>query len=323
MTERDFYFAPMEGITLYTFRKVHHRFFPGIRKYYTPFLVANQTLTFKKRELREILPENNGEIPVVPQILTNKADQLLWAVDTLCEYGYQEVNLNLGCPFPTVVSRGKGAGFLKEPEALELFFDRFFEGLSGKRSIPRISVKTRIGVEDTGEAERLLSIYRKYPFSELIVHPRLQKEMYRGNPHWDIFEEFLKAEKDGTGRLCGNGDIRTVKDYAELQEMFPQCGRWMLGRGLVRDPSLVNQLQGGSPAGRQTIFSYQEALYEEYQETIFGEQNVVNKMKEIWSYMGDLFPKGEKALKKLRKARTKEQYQEAMSRLFETEYLFE
>ena len=75
----DYLFAPMEGITGYVFRNAHHRHFHGIKTYYTPFISPNQTRKFTPRELNDVRPEHNEGVPVIPQILTNKADDILWA----------------------------------------------------------------------------------------------------------------------------------------------------------------------------------------------------------------------------------------------------
>lgn len=341
-------FAPMEGITTFAMRRVHHRCFPGIDGYYTPFLSANQTLQFKRKERRDILPENNEGIRLVPQILGNKANETAWAIQAVADYGYTEVNFNLGCPMATVAGRGKGAGFLFPPDRLDRFFDELFECLEGTCR-PEISVKTRIGVQDGAESRQLIEIYNRYPISQLIIHPRLQKDLYRGHPDLDAFAVMLEKSRHP---VIYNGDILTTEDLALILDRFPQVKGVMIGRGLLRDPSLIRQIRGGEGITPEELYAYERALYREILGVLGSDSQTVSRMKEIWVYMKSLFSKGgrfskdpegacapriptdirsedkllpdyyeenrSRAIRNLLKSRTKEQYQEALDRLFDT-----
>lgn len=195
----NYYFAPLEGITYYNFRQVHHQFYPGIDAYYTPFVVATWTHKMKARERRDILPENNAGVPVVPQILTARADEFLFCARYMASLGYAEVNLNAGCPVGTVTAKGKGAGLLRDPHQLDALLDSIFNGLerekitiSGQDGPVRmltVSVKTRLGWEDPEEFGKILDVYRKYPVSKLIVHARTRKELYGGAPEMEAFAQ--------------------------------------------------------------------------------------------------------------------------------------
>ena len=179
-----YYLAPLEGITGYIFRNAHTRLFTPADKYFSPFLVPkpNSGKQFSAKEKADILPEHNQNIHLVPQIMTNKAADFIAMTKALEEYGYQEVNLNLGCPSRTVVTKGRGAGFLSDPETLQFFFDEVFREIKIK-----ISVKTRIGLEDAEEFQDLLSVYNQFPFEELIIHPRVQCMYYNGTPDMETF----------------------------------------------------------------------------------------------------------------------------------------
>ena len=332
----------MEGLTLFPFRQVHHDFFPGISKYYTPFLVANQTLHFKKKEIRELLSDNNKGICVVPQVLTNKPDEFLWAVRTIQGYGYTEINLNLGCPSPTVVTRGRGAGMLADTENLDRFFEAVFNEMTAAPETyqARISVKTRTGMEEHCPKE-LMEIYNRYPICELIIHPRRRVDQYQGTPDWDVFEEMLEKSEHP---VCYNGEINTVEDHQRLKERFPDLQAVMIGRGLIRDPALAHKIEKYNGQGymehpqenagksedsadysdkstdftdTRLLWSYQKELCHRYAEAIDGERDVVAKMKEVWSFMADLFPENKKGLKQIRKAKTYEQYEEGVRRIME------
>ena len=191
----------MEGITGYTFRNVHHHCYPGMDRYFTPFISPNQHHAVNPKEHRDVTREHNEAIPLIPQILTNKPELFLATAKELKEtYGYQEVNLNLGCPSKTVVSKGKGSGFLADPYKLESFLENVYSvvgnGVSTTETelseYPGISIKTRLGIEDVSEFSEILHIYNKYPISELIIHPRVQKEFYKGTPHLEAFAEAVK-----------------------------------------------------------------------------------------------------------------------------------
>ena len=357
------YCAPMEGLTTYPFRQVHHSFFPGIEKYFTPFLVANQTLHFKKKEIRELLPENNAGLHVVPQVLTNKAEEFLWAVRTIQGYGYEEINLNLGCPSPTVVTRGRGAGFLADQDRLDRFFDAVFEEM-GKDSAQyhaKISIKTRTGLESHAESAGLMRIFNRYPICELIIHPRRRVDFYKGRADLDVFAQMME---ESIHPVCCNGDINTPEDYQRIKERFPDLPSMMIGRGLIRDPALavkiraaegeietspeyslnnsasknaemqmqtstgcslndtVCQNAGMQPqasaifempaAEKRLLQGYLRELCRRYADYIDGEHDVVAKMKEVWSYVGERFPDRQKGLKQIRKAKTYARYEEGV-----------
>lgn len=302
--------APLEGITGYVFRRVHNRHFPGVRKYYIPFIEPkpNARKVFKGRELGDILPEHNEGICVIPQILTNKWEDFLWTAKHLEDYGYKEVNWNVGCPSKTVVSKNRGSGFLAFPDEMDEFLERVFEKTSQK-----ISVKTRIGRENPEEFEKLMEIFEKYPLEELIVHPRTQKDFYGNTPNLNAFEKAAVSKKFP---VVYNGDIRRAKDLQIVRERFPSVSCYMIGRGVLRNPSLVENLQNGTLPDRKRIWDFLEDLKENYQRELSGETVVLFKMKEIWCYMSDLFEDPGKNLTKLRKAKHLADYELAAKNIF-------
>ncbi|MBR1771817.1 MAG: tRNA-dihydrouridine synthase family protein [Lachnospiraceae bacterium] len=311
----QFYMAPMEGLTGYVFRNAHARFFGKLDKYFTPFIAGSG---LSHRELHDVLPEHNRDLPVVPQIMTNRAADFLAVAKRLEEFGYREVNLNLGCPSGTVVSKGRGAGFLKDPEALERFFEAIYDACP-----LRISVKTRIGVSDAEEWERIRAIYARFPVEELIIHPRLQKDFYKGPIRWDAFARAVSCFNDNRDcngfkgcddfkktPLCYNGDVHSVAAYRQLREQYPQVDRVMLGRGILMDPFLVQHCQSGeSDYALERLRDMLQTLLQEYRREMGNDTHTLYKMKEIWTYLGlRIADNGTKALKKIKKARTLEEY---------------
>lgn len=325
-----YYLAPMEGLTTYTFRMAYHKHYKDFDRYFTPFL-ANKNLN--SRELNEILPEHNEGMHLIPQILTNRSDEFLSIAERIAEYGYDTVNLNLGCPSGTVVAKKRGSGFLSEPYELDKFLAEIYEKCPLK-----ISVKTRIGIDSAEEWEDILKIYRKYPMEELIVHPRLQKQFYKGVPYR---EAFALATDILNCPLCYNGDILSPETLCNLTGEFPDLERVMIGRGTLQRPWLLDLLSAalpdnatistsgnnGSPADSsmhptaqtlETLQHFHNTLLEGYIKIMSGDQPTLFKMKDFWTFLIQGFPDYEKHLKKIRKANRISEYKIVVKDFFLT-----
>ena len=288
------YLAPLEGITGWIFRSAVHECFGGSDKYFVPFIRPNQMGHLSAREKKDILPEHNTGMRTVPQILTNRADDFLRTAEKLKDFGYEEVNLNLGCPSKTVVTKGRGAGFLADPAGLDRFLGEIFE-----KSPVRISLKTRLGMEDASEFMALMKIYNKYPAEELIIHPRVQKDFYKNTPD---LQAFARAADISRIPVCYNGDIFSVEDYERFTERFPGTDRFMTGRGVLKDPSLARKLRGGRGADKEELRRFHDILYAGYCEEMSGDRTILYKMKELWTYLAPLFSDSKKYAKKIKKA---------------------
>ncbi|MGN0335199.1 MAG: tRNA dihydrouridine synthase [Lachnospiraceae bacterium] len=300
------YFAPLEGITGHIFRSTYEKHFGGhVTKYFAPFIATNQNFSMKSRDKKDILPENNEGIFLVPQILTNNAEQFVDMSEKLAAYGYREVNLNLGCPSGTVVPKKKGSGFLADPERLDMFFDEIFHT---DRDV-EVSVKTRLGIEDPEEFFEILRIYNRYPIKELIIHPRVQKDYYKNHPHMEIFEEALKLSKCP---VCYNGDLCSAEEIRAFRASFPQVENLMLGRGLLKVPSLLEELDG-KERDLDRWYAFMEELTKRYERELCGEKIVLYKLKEHWFYLFQSLPEQEAYVKKLKKAGSLEEYRRLAS----------
>lgn len=312
----QFYLAPMEEVTGYVYRNVYHAMFGDMDRYFTPFIAPTKKKILKTRERKEVAPENNQGMNVVPQILTNDTEQFLDTCNMLIGLGYHEVNLNLGCPAATVVSKKKGSGFLDDIGRLDQFFETVFEEIAAlpEERKCHVSVKTRIGMEFPEEFEDIMEVYNRYPFSEIIIHPRLQKDYYQNHPNLDVFGEALKQSAHP---VCYNGDIFTKEDYDTFCGRFPTVERVMLGRGVVTNPGLVREIRTGQTITTTELEEYHDRLYAGYREAMGSEKDALFKMKEVWSYLGKMFPESERELKKVRKANRPEEYQEAVRRVFD------
>ncbi len=304
-----YYLAPMEGITGYVFRRVHYRHFEAFDRYYAPFIVADQTNTFKTKEHNDLLATHNEGMVLIPQILTNKATDFIHTAHKIASLGYQEVNLNLGCPSGTVVSKKRGSGFLAFPEELDRFLNEIYE----KTSVA-ISIKTRLGKENLEEFEALLKIYNQYPVKELIVHPRLQKELYKGHAHREVLKEVFER---AAMPVCYNGDLFEWNDIQEVLSLCPEVPALMFGRGILMNPALLNVIKGKGHLEAKALKAFHDDLCEDYASVLFGDRNVLFKMKELWYYLAQSFEGGEKQLKKIKKADNLMAYNEAVHQLFQ------
>ncbi len=300
-----YYFAPMEGLTDSIFRRLHHRYFPGVDRYYTPFFSPTIHRALTAREERELPLAADTGFPVVPQLLTKSAEDFLWMAKVCQDRGYTEVNLNLGCPSGTVVAKGKGSGMLADPENLVRFLDAIFEAAP----LP-ISVKTRLGLKTPEEFYPLLEEFNRYPIAELTIHPRVRAELYTGDIHMEMFAWALRESKNP---LCYNGDILSLSQAEALHEAYPGLSSVMIGRGLLRDPGM---LSGGTDM--KTLEAFMDDLLESYMVAFGSARNAMFRLKENWSYLHTRFSGSEKLWKRLRKTTDIAEFRAITTEFFHT-----
>ena len=300
--------APMEGLTTAVFRRLHHQYFGGTDLYYIPFITPTVEPKFTDRHLKELSPEVNAGIPVVPQLLSNRSADFIWAAKALQDLGYKEVNLNLGCPSGTVVVKGKGSGFLRDLYALERFLDEIF---SAGITVP-ISIKTRLGWANTEEFGDILNLYKKYPLSLLIVHMRLKTDQYKG----EVRKEALLEHLDEIPFPLGvNGDMITTSDMTDFSQMFREPKMLMVGRSLMADPALFRKYKGGPAAALEEIKNFTTALFDAYTEAFQNRRNAMMRMKEFWFFQANLFEENPKAFKNIFKSKTEEDFLAAVEEI--------
>ncbi|KGM94259.1 diguanylate cyclase [Clostridium novyi A str. 4552] len=303
-----YYLAPMEGITGYIYRNAYEKFFGNVDKYFTPFIVTNKNIGFKAKELRDVLPENNEVKNIVPQVLTNDSERFINIARKLQELGYNEINLNLGCPSGTVVSKYRGSGFLAKREELDRFLEEIF-----KIDDMKISIKTRLGKDSPEEFYELIKIFNKYPLEELIIHPRTREDFYKNKPNLEVFKDALSLS---VNPICYNGDIFTSTDYKQLTETFPQVETVMIGRGILANPGLINEIKEDKTLDKKVLREFHDEVLNNYRELFNEDRNAMFRMKELWGYMIYIFSDNKKYAKKIRKAQNLRDYNEAVSSLF-------
>lgn len=303
-----FYLAPMEGITGHIYRNSYEKYFHNIDKYFTPFIVPNQSVSLKTKELKDLLPQNNKGLNIVPQILTNDAEGVILTANKLKQLGYEEINLNLGCPAGTVVSKKRGSGFLAYPEELDKFLDEIY-----KIDNMKISIKTRLGKERADEFYKLIEIYNKYPLEELIIHPRTREDFYGNTPNLEVFKDALKLSKHS---ICYNGDIFTLNSYNKIINEFPEVNKVMLGRGILANPGLIGEIKNNEFANKEIIKMFHDEIFEKYTILLNEDKNAMYRMKELWGYMSHIFTNNKKYYKKIKKAQKAIDYKNAVNSLF-------
>ena len=304
----QYYAAPMEGLTDRVWRQAHQRWFGGADRYYAPFLSPPENRIPVKKKMAELAPAANPGAPVIPQLLGKDGSCAAWMIGVLRQMGYSEVNLNFGCPSGTVTAKGKGAGMLRDLDALDRFLDAVFTEAGGP-----ISVKTRIGVERPEEFGPILEVYNRYPLAELIIHPRVMRQLYRGEADRDAFAAALPACR---APVCYNGDITSPAGFAALGSRWPGLSGLMAGRGLIADPALFRRARGGLPASKEELRGYFAELYAGYAAAFGSPQAAISRMKAYWHEAISLFEGADRLAKQLKKLRDPWEYEVTVGQIF-------
>lgn len=306
------YQAPLQGSTDFDFRKVIAESFGGIDKYFIPYLSYGKGREIKKSQLREVFPENNSALPVVPQVLFSDQAELFDLVNILIDYGYQEINLNLGCPYPMATNKGRGAAWLEKPEALNEILQQLF----AKKFPSRFSIKMRAGMKSDRDAKAIFDVLNQFPLEELIFHPRTASQMYDGKANPQLFAEAIPQVKHPK---VYNGDIFSVADLQELQALLPEQNCWMIGRGLLTNPALAAQLKGEvfePKALREKMREFHDRLLEANSARLQGDGHIVMKMSQFWAYFSKSFENPHKAMKLVKKSSSLLKYNAAVTEIF-------
>jgi tRNA-dihydrouridine synthase B len=306
------YLAPIQGITDRIYRNLFSVYFKGVDLAIAPFISSVKKMKPESNHLRELYPEENTGIPTIPQIMSTNPDDFRLLANRLYDIGCGTVNWNLGCPFPMVVKKGRGAGMLCYPDRIESFLEKAMPALK-----PKLSIKLRIGLKYPDEVLELIPIFNQYPLDELIIHPRTGEQMYEGKVDLDMFEQCLNLSKH---KVVYNGDIDSVEKYQMLLKRFGSVDRWMIGRGLLANPFLAEEIifHTEKPYAEKIkiLRAFHDQLFTEYSKILSGPSHIVNKMKEIWTYMAGFFENGDKIRKKIYKTHHRDNYIDIVNKVF-------
>ncbi|MFV8344403.1 tRNA dihydrouridine synthase [Flavobacterium sp. XS2P39] len=307
--------SPLQGFTDFRFRNAQNKYFGGIDTYYSPYIRLNGKLVIKPSYERDLLPENNIGLEVIPQVITNDADEFLFVAKYVRELGYKELNWNLGCPYPMVTKSGMGSGLISNPERINNILNR-----AHSESDIIVSMKMRLGYENSEEILDVLPILDTYPIKNIAIHARIGKQLYKGGVHLDAFQHCI----DNTiHKLYYNGDITSVAKFHEMQERFPSINHWMIGRGLISDPFLPGMIKNNTseyPENKIELFSaFHDTLYAIYSESLSGSTHILLKMYHLWEYFSTTFSNPHKVLKQIKKAQSIRNYEAAVAAIFKNE----
>lgn len=306
------YQAPLQGFTDFGFRKVLAESFGGIDKFFIPYISYGKGHEIKRSQLREVFPENNQSLPVVAQVLFSDGTELTELVSILKDYGYDEINLNLGCPYPMATNKGRGAALLEKPEALL----EALQQLYSKNYQVRFSVKMRAGMTNDRDAEAVFEVLNQFPLEEVIFHPRTADQMYDGHANPQLFANAVSLVKHP---LVYNGDIVSVAGFQELQTILPTQNSWMIGRGLLANPALGAQLKGDvfNPNElREKLRDFHDRIFDNYSSRLDGSGHVLMKMNQFWTYFCESFSNPHKAMKLVKKSTSLHKYNAAVAEIF-------
>jgi len=303
--------SPLQGFTDYRFRNGFNKFFGGIDFFYAPYIRLHGRRELKRSEERDILPKNNSELNLIPQIMTRDADEFLFVAKHVESLGYNELNWNLGCPYPMVAKRGMGSGLIKYPDVINDVLQKVCN-----ESEITISVKIRLGYEDEKEILKVLPVLDKYPLKNIAIHPRIGRQLYKGKVDLDAFQNCLNQSRHS---IIYNGDITSLFKYQELKDQFPSVENWMIGRGLISDPFLPQMVKNNEskyPENRIEQFSkFHDTLLEDYQLALSGPSHLIMRMYHFWTYFISTFPNSKKGLKKIKKSKNLNSYLSAVKEI--------
>ena len=304
--------SPLQGFTDFRFRNAFHKHFGGIDTFYSPYIKLNGKLVVKGSYERDILPENNTTLEVIPQIITNDAEEFLFVAKYVQQFGYKELNWNLGCPYPMVAKCGRGSGLIKKTDQIEHILKR----VHNETNII-VSMKMRMGYENPTEILDVFPILEQYPIKNIAIHARIVKQLYKGGVDLDSFQKCLDTSKQ---KIYYNGDITSVTKFNELQERFPSIEHWMIGRGLIADPFLPSMIKNNTteyPKNRLEIFeAFHDEIYQEYDAYLSGPTPIRMKMLGFWEYFSESFSNPQKTFKKIKKAGNSKNYEIAVKEIF-------
>jgi tRNA-dihydrouridine synthase B len=278
-----------------------------------PFISSSKKMKPENNLLREFYPDKNTGIPTIPQIMSSNPADFTLLANALYNIGCGTVNWNLGCPFPMVVKKGRGAGMLCYPARIESFLEKTMPAIK-----PKLSIKLRIGLKYPDEVLQLIPIFNRFQIEELIIHPRTGVQMYEGEVDLDIFEQCLNFAKH---RVVYNGDIDSLEKLEMLSKRFGSVDRWMIGRGLIGNPFLAEKIKFNTEKPYdekiKIMRAFHDQLFAEYSKILSGPSHITNKMKEIWTYMGSFFENGEKIRKKINKTHHRDNYVDVVNKIFD------
>ncbi len=292
----EIHFAPLQGYTDWIYRNNFARFFGGVNAYYTPFVRLESASVFRNRDLRDIAPENNAVPLLIPQILPGNAAEFCELTRRVIERGYTRIDINMGCPFPLIAGKKKGAGMLPYPELVK-------ETLEPLQDFPdiRFSLKMRLGWGNAGEAYCLMDMINNLRLEHITLHARIGIQQYKGTPDYESFSRFYHACEHP---VFYNGDLKSTEEVHRIFEKYPKLRGVLIGRGLLSSPWMAKDFYKNETKSeierKKQVYAFHDALLNDYKNYLQGENQLLNKMKTLWDYL--LPDTDRKMVKRIRKS---------------------
>ena len=307
--------SPLQGFTDFRFRNAFHHYFGGIDTFYAPYIRLDGKMVIKSSYQRDLNPENNTTLEVIPQVMTNNADEFLFVIKYIQDLGYKELNWNLGCPYPMVTKQGMGSGLICNPEKINHILER-----AHNETDVLVSMNMRMGYENPDEILHVFPILDKYPLKNIAIHARIGKQLYKGGVNLEAFQKCIESTKH---KLYYNGDITTIAKFKAMQERFPSIDHFMIGRGLIADPFLPRMIKNNTteyPSNRWHIFSeFHDTIYQQYDAALSGPTPIKMKMLGFWEYFSQSFSNPQKTYKKIKKASNPRAYIQSVAEILNNE----
>lgn len=306
------YLAPMHGVTNRVYRNAFFRHFGGFDAAMAPFIPSANSSDMKATHFKDIVADSEALVPVLPQVMSNDPSGFVMTARRVAALGYGEVNWNLGCPYPMIANKRRGAGLLPYPELVDKFLDVACSGLDIS-----ISAKLRLGMYDAKEILDLVPVLNRYPLRRLIIHSRIGTQMYGGDVDLDGFQAALSLSSHP---VVYNGDIKDAATFEALKYRFPLVNEWMIGRWALSNPFIASSIRGiALPADPVCVIrEFHDDLYSCYRKVLYGPKHVLDKMKEIWSYLAPSFSGSGRILKAIGASKTLESFDRTVATVFLT-----
>lgn len=307
--------SPLQGFTDFRFRNAFNHYFGGIDTFYAPYIRLNGKLKIKQSFQNDLSPENNTTLEVIPQVITNDADEFIFVAKYVQSLGYKELNWNLGCPYPMVTKSGMGSGLICNPARINDILHR-----AHNETDILVSMKMRMGYEHAQEILEVFPILDQYPLKNIAIHARIGQQLYKGPVDLDAFEKCISSTKH---KLYYNGDIISVAAFQAIEKRFPTLDHFMIGRGLIADPFLPSMIKNNTrvyPENRWVIFSeFHDTIYQQYDEYLSGPTPIKMKMLGFWEYFSQSTSNPQKAYKAIKKAGNPVKYKQAVAQIINNE----
>jgi tRNA-dihydrouridine synthase len=307
--------SDLQGFTDFRFRNAQNKYFGGIDTFYAPYIRLNGKLKIKSSNERDLLPDHNATLEVIPQVITNDADEFLFVTKYIQKLGYKELNWNLGCPYPMVTNRGMGSGLICDPNKIDDILQRVHN-----ETDVLVSMKMRMGYENSEEILHTFPVLDKYPLKNVAIHARIGKHLSKGDVDLEAFQKCIDLAKH---KLYYNGDITTVEQFKKMKDRFPSIDHFMIGRGLIADPFLPSMIKNDVaeyPPNRWELFeAFHDEIYQQYDAALSGPTPIKMKMLGFWDYFSQSFSNPHKTYKKIKKASNPLKYKQAVKEILMSE----